>query len=132
MSRCSAQAALGRQLAELHLHNTGRGAGQGAGQRVEKFGFQVDTCCGFLPQTNTWAADWVQFYTNKVKRPSLGTYFLVHFQLEGQIRLQNTDEECQRLWSQLKPRVSALFQQVVVSPALYCSLLYCTVLYRWL
>ena len=66
MSRCSAQAALGRQLAELHLHNTGRGAGQ----RVDSFGFQVDTCCGFLPQANTWAADWVQFYTNKVvKQP---------------------------------------------------------------
>ena len=44
MSRCSAQAALGRQLAELHLHNTGQGAGQGAGQRVDSFGFEVDTC----------------------------------------------------------------------------------------
>ena len=123
MSRCSAQAALGRQLAELHLHNTGRGAGQ----RVDSFGFQVDTCCGFLPQANTWAADWVQFYTNKVvKQPPLGTYFPAHFQLDGQIRLQNTDEECQRLWSQLKPRVSALFRQVIVFPA--CTVLYCNVL----
>ena len=75
MSRCSAQAALGRQLAELHLHNTGRGAGQ----RVDSFGFQVDTCCGFLPQANTWAADWVQFYTNKVvKRPSFVTCYMLH------------------------------------------------------
>jgi len=26
---------------------------------VEKFGFPVPTCCGFIPQNNEWHHDWV-------------------------------------------------------------------------
>jgi len=26
---------------------------------VEKFGFPVTTCCGFIPQNNEWHHDWV-------------------------------------------------------------------------
>lgn len=26
---------------------------------VEKFGFPVTTCCGFIPQNNEWLDDWV-------------------------------------------------------------------------
>ena len=26
---------------------------------VEKFGFPVATCCGFIPQNNEWHDDWV-------------------------------------------------------------------------
>ena len=29
-----------------------------SGGYVDKFGFQVTTCCGFIPQDNSWADDW--------------------------------------------------------------------------
>uniref|UniRef100_A0A3Q3WIM2 protein-ribulosamine 3-kinase n=1 Tax=Mola mola TaxID=94237 RepID=A0A3Q3WIM2_MOLML len=54
---------LGQQLADLHDHNkrqleknkkeqqtVGKGAGQSEVAAVEKFGFSVATCCGYLPQ----------------------------------------------------------------------------------
>ena len=25
---------------------------------VDKFGFDITTCCGYLPQDNTWHGDW--------------------------------------------------------------------------
>lgn len=33
---------------------------------VTRFGFDVETCCGYLPQTNQWRDDWVQFYCEKI------------------------------------------------------------------
>ena len=29
-----------------------------SGGFVEKFGFHVTTCCGFIPQDNSWTEDW--------------------------------------------------------------------------
>lgn len=30
---------------------------------VTQFGFDIDTCCGFIPQDNTWQGSWlVQYY----------------------------------------------------------------------
>uniref|UniRef100_A0A8C6P5C5 protein-ribulosamine 3-kinase n=1 Tax=Nothobranchius furzeri TaxID=105023 RepID=A0A8C6P5C5_NOTFU len=60
---------LGEQLADLHLHNkrlmgnqqkeqqtVGKGAGQSEAAAVEKFGFDVATCCGYLPQNMSLAS----------------------------------------------------------------------------
>ena len=58
LRRCSDQAQLGRALASLHLHNITLNT---------RFGFDVKTCCGFLPQANGWTDSWVQFYTEKVR-----------------------------------------------------------------
>ena len=69
-------AQLGTQLAQLHLHNqklllqdfkqdsfVGRSdVERGVERGVERFGFDVTTCCGFLPLVNEWNHDWVQFY----------------------------------------------------------------------
>uniref|UniRef100_A0A3B3H9V9 protein-ribulosamine 3-kinase n=1 Tax=Oryzias latipes TaxID=8090 RepID=A0A3B3H9V9_ORYLA len=56
---------LGEQLADLHLHNktlqeklqkeqqtVGKGPAQSEVAVVEKFGFDVATCCGYLPQSS--------------------------------------------------------------------------------
>lgn len=51
-SKCSVE--LGDQLANMHLFNI-----QGEQPNVNQFGFHVDTCCGFLPQNNTWTDNWL-------------------------------------------------------------------------
>lgn len=53
----------------LHLYNTSLlkqkqhsssvGTGQQAGDYVDKFGFECDTCCGFIPMPNKWQNNWV-------------------------------------------------------------------------
>ena len=63
LRRCSNQSQLGRDLAELHLHNWNRRTEPDA---VQRFGFHLETCCGFLPQSNAWADSWLEFYTEKV------------------------------------------------------------------
>ena len=50
----------------LHLHNASLkqcsssvgGSGQSGGY-VEHFGFECDTCCGFIPMPNEWQKNWV-------------------------------------------------------------------------
>nr|BAH72258.1 ACYPI009343 [Acyrthosiphon pisum] len=54
--KCSSE--LGSQLADMHMFNL-----QETQPRINKFGFHVETCCGFLPQNNTWTDDWITFYT---------------------------------------------------------------------
>jgi len=100
MKRCSNQSLLGQQLATLHLNNW---TNRDTGDFVEKFGFDVETCCGFLPQSNSWRNDWVHFYTEK---------------LQEQISLQSDDAELRKLWSSLKPSMSKFFQNVEVFPSL--------------
>jgi len=46
---------LGQRVARMHKHNIDR-AGQA--DYVSKFGFHVSTCCGSIPQANTWTDDW--------------------------------------------------------------------------
>ncbi|NP_001158686.1 Ketosamine-3-kinase [Oncorhynchus mykiss] len=62
LSRHSKQ--LGERLADLHLHNQIRRDRQNKEQQtvgkgadvpvIDQFGFQVPTCCGYLPQENEW------------------------------------------------------------------------------
>ena len=70
--RSEAATLLGTQLANLHLHNqklvrdhskSESFVGASDSPRgVGKFGFDVTTCCGFLPLNNEWSDDWVKFY----------------------------------------------------------------------
>ena len=70
--RPDAAALLGTQLANLHLHNQKLVRDQSKADSfvgvsdsprgVTKFGFDVTTCCGFLPLNNEWNDDWVEFY----------------------------------------------------------------------
>ncbi|MPC79387.1 Fructosamine-3-kinase [Portunus trituberculatus] len=64
---------LGTQLARLHLHNTAARdtaaasrVGAGTTTCVEQFGFHINTCCGYISQDNTWADDWLVFYSRKL------------------------------------------------------------------
>lgn len=47
-------AKLGDQLADMHLYNF-----KEEQSKINQFGFHVETCCGFLPQNNTWTDNWL-------------------------------------------------------------------------
>ncbi len=51
-------AKLGQKLKpkESSVH---KGEEDSGAQYVSKFGFHTTTCCGYLPQDNTWENDWV-------------------------------------------------------------------------
>ncbi|KAG7262647.1 hypothetical protein CRUP_001487, partial [Coryphaenoides rupestris] len=111
---------LGENLANLHLHNkrrldqqmreqqtVGKGAGQSESPLVERFGFHVATCCGYLPQENEWQDDWVMFYSR---------HRLQH-QLD-MVEKSYGDREAMELWSQLQLKIPQMFVDVAVSPAL--------------
>ncbi|PIK61041.1 Ketosamine-3-kinase [Apostichopus japonicus] len=116
---------LGEQLARLHLHNNSlkqkeekeesRVGGQfddNTGTRKENcavsdFGFPVTTCCGYLPQDNSWSSSWVNFYTNQ----KLG-------QQMDMVEKKCGDREARELWPQLQRQIPHLFEGVEVVPAL--------------
>lgn len=52
--RCTSE--LGSQLADMHMFNL-----QESQPRINKFGFHIETCCGFIPQNNTWTDDWIVY-----------------------------------------------------------------------
>uniref|UniRef100_A0A1A7WJZ0 protein-ribulosamine 3-kinase n=1 Tax=Iconisemion striatum TaxID=60296 RepID=A0A1A7WJZ0_9TELE len=111
---------LGEQLADLHLHNkrlmekqqkeqqtVGKGAGQSEAAVVEKFGFGVATCCGYLPQENEWQDDWVSFYCQH--------------RLQHQLNLMEKsygDQEARELWAQLQLKIPQFFTDVEIFPSL--------------
>ncbi|XP_041350557.1 ketosamine-3-kinase-like [Gigantopelta aegis] len=105
---------LGQQLARLHLKNEKVGEelkkkdssvhrGSGDLKYIERFGFDVATCCGYYPQDNTWNDDWVKFYARKI---------------EQQLEFVKGDREAEDLWSQILPRLDSFFKDVDVKPAL--------------
>lgn len=51
--KCSSK--LGSQLADMHLINFQEESS------INQFGFHVETCCGFIPQKNTWTNDWLVY-----------------------------------------------------------------------
>ncbi|XP_073463117.1 ketosamine-3-kinase-like [Aquarana catesbeiana] len=113
-------AKLGEQLADLHLHNqrlrdkltqesgtVGKGSGQSELQYVDRFGFHIATCCGYLPLKNDWHEDWVMFYTQQ--------------RLQHQLNLleeSSGDREARELWSQLQLKIPQLFAGVEIAPSL--------------
>ncbi|KAL0277800.1 UNVERIFIED_CONTAM: hypothetical protein PYX00_004961 [Menopon gallinae] len=75
--------------------------------RVDKFGFHVTTCCGYLPQNNEWCYDWVQFYTSQRLLP--------------QIHMIERDKNCREiteLWSQLQIKIPSFFKGLNIKPSL--------------
>lgn len=51
-TKCSVD--LGSQLADMHMFNF-----QEKQCIINQFGFHIETCCGFIPQNNTWTDDWL-------------------------------------------------------------------------
>ncbi|XP_068224688.1 ketosamine-3-kinase-like isoform X2 [Palaemon carinicauda] len=109
---------LGKQLAELHLYNIEEGkkaesndsyVGQGekeCQQYTSKFGFHIDTCCGYLSQDNSWCDDWVDFFARK---------------LQQQLTLVEKDygdREARELWSKLQLKLPEYFKGIEVKPSL--------------
>uniref|UniRef100_A0A3Q0RAE9 protein-ribulosamine 3-kinase n=1 Tax=Amphilophus citrinellus TaxID=61819 RepID=A0A3Q0RAE9_AMPCI len=111
---------LGEQMADLHLHNkrqlekqikeqqtVGKGAGQSDMAAVEKFGFHVVTCCGYLPQDNQWQSDWVSFYSQQRLQHQL-----------NMVEKSYGDRETRELWAQLQVKIPQFFRDVEIVPAL--------------
>eukprot|EP00794_Sanderia_malayensis_P014106 gene14106-15580_t len=111
------QAKLGEQLARLHLHNESLLAIKEEKEKrigkaehltaVDEFGFHVPTCCGMIPQDNTWNKSWVEFYAQQ--------------KLQAQINLiqqEYQDRELEECWSELQLKISTLFKGIEIKPAL--------------
>ncbi|XP_021353945.1 ketosamine-3-kinase-like isoform X2 [Mizuhopecten yessoensis] len=107
---------LGEAMARLHLSNSeaerrvvkveGYVGRSEEGQYVSGFGFDVVTCCGYLPQDNTWDKSWQSFYANKLD-----------FQLK-KIEKEYNDKEARELWSKLQLQLPKFFEGLVIKPAL--------------
>ncbi|XP_060877402.1 ketosamine-3-kinase-like [Metopolophium dirhodum] len=103
--KCSSE--LGSQLADMHMFNL-----QDGQPHINKFGFHVETCCGFLPQNNTWTDDWITFYTEN--------------RLEYQIQLLQSNpgnnlkkkKIIENYWPQLKQIIPKFFERIEVKPSL--------------
>nr|XP_019591218.1 PREDICTED: ketosamine-3-kinase [Rhinolophus sinicus] len=113
-------AKLGAQLAALHLDNkklgerlqkeagtVGRGGGQVERPFVDQFGFDVVTCCGYLPQVNDWQKDWVAFYAQQRIQPQM-----------AMVEQGSGDREALELWSALQLKIPDLFRDLDIVPAL--------------
>ncbi|ELK12206.1 ketosamine-3-kinase isoform X1 [Pteropus alecto] len=113
-------AELGARLADLHLENkklgealqkgagtVGRGGGQAGRPFVDQFGFDVVTCCGYLPQVNDWQKDWVAFYTQQRIQPQM-----------DMVAKGSGDREALELWSALQLKIPDLFRDLDIVPAL--------------
>ncbi|CAK8684839.1 unnamed protein product [Clavelina lepadiformis] len=71
---------LGAKLAQLHLYNENLKntvtknqsfVGKSSGKYVDSFGFDMTTCCGFIPMNNEWKKDWLQFYAINRLQPQI-------------------------------------------------------------
>uniref|UniRef100_A0A8D1DQH1 protein-ribulosamine 3-kinase n=1 Tax=Sus scrofa TaxID=9823 RepID=A0A8D1DQH1_PIG len=113
-------ATLGVQLADLHLDNkrlgetlqkeagtVGKGGGQVERPFVDQFGFDVVTCCGYLPQVNDWQSDWVTFYARQRIQPQMEL-----------LEQGSGDREARELWAALQLKIPDLFRDLDIVPAL--------------
>ncbi|KAG8507534.1 Ketosamine-3-kinase, partial [Galemys pyrenaicus] len=118
LNRHAAQ--LGGQLADLHLDNkklgealqqgastVGHGGGQAERAFVDRFGFGVATCCGYLPQVNDWQEDWVAFYARQRIQPQM-----------DMVEKGSGDREALELWAALQLKIPSLFRGLDIVPAL--------------
>lgn len=111
---------LGERLADMHLHNqrlrdkqkkeqqtVGKGAELSVETVIDRFGFHVPTCCGYLPQENEWQNDWVTFYSQQRLQHQL-----------NMVEKSHGDREARELWAQLQLKIPQLFADVEVFPSL--------------
>ncbi|XP_047500016.1 ketosamine-3-kinase-like isoform X2 [Penaeus chinensis] len=109
-------AALGEQVARMHLHNLEEikkydncNSRVGQNQNCEpvmQFGFPVTTCCGYIPQDNTWCDDWLVFFSRKLQ---------LQFTL---IEKEFGNREVRELWSFLQLKLPQFFKDADVKPSL--------------
>lgn len=109
-------ATLGEQLARLHLKNEEISQIQARGEKfvhkgkelraVDKFGFDVPTCCGIIPQDNTWVNTWQELFARKIEEQI------------SMLEKNYGDREARSLWSQVVPRLSQFFKDLDIKPAL--------------
>ncbi|XP_054710439.1 ketosamine-3-kinase-like [Uloborus diversus] len=106
---------LGEQLAKMHLHNASLKCNDSSVHKsksespvhIDQFGFHCTTCCGYIPQVNSWKSDWFEFYAQQ--------------RLGHQLQLIETnfgDREARELWSELSLKLSKFFKDIVVVPSL--------------
>ncbi|XP_021176428.2 ketosamine-3-kinase isoform X2 [Fundulus heteroclitus] len=84
-----------------------KGAGQTEVAPVEKFGFGLNTCCGYIAQQNEWQSDWVLFYSQQ--------------RLQYQLNLVEKsygDREARELWAKLQLKIPEFFTSVEIVPSL--------------
>ncbi|CAH1800412.1 unnamed protein product [Owenia fusiformis] len=108
---------LGEQLAQMHLYNDEVGKRLSLQESsvhkdesleyVSRFGFPVTTCCGYLPQDNTWQDDWVVFFTRQKLQQQLDL-----------IEKEYGDREARELWPQLLRKIPDFFKGIDIKPAL--------------
>ncbi|KAK7474331.1 hypothetical protein BaRGS_00034379 [Batillaria attramentaria] len=75
-------------------------------QAVDKFGFDVSTCCGIIPQDNTWLDTWPELFARKID------------QQISMAEEEYGDREARSLWSQVVPKLSTFFKDLDIKPAL--------------
>lgn len=108
---------LGEQLARMHLHNRKLGEKQkkeassvhkssAEPQYVDKFGFHITTCCGYLPQNNEWCDDWPTFYARKLN------------QQITMLQEERHEKEAVELWEQLQRKIPKFFEGLDIKPSL--------------
>lgn len=121
LSRHSAE--LGERLGRLHKHNIILKAREEAESSfihknaasedefeekyIHQCGFHIKTCCGFIPQDNTWCDSWVEFYARR--------------RIQHQLRLieeSHGDREAMELWSELQLKLPSFFKNVDIVPSL--------------
>lgn len=102
---------LGELLAQMHCFNgvLGKkkrkneswiGKDQGL-DYIEKFGFDVNTCCGSISQNNEWTDDWLEFFArNKLK------------QQIDLIQNKEGNRELNELWSLLQIKLNQFFADI--------------------
>jgi len=111
------QSKFGEKLAKMHQFNINliskvkkneNSVGYtGDSSAVYHFGFDVPTCCGLIPQDNTWTDDWVEFYGRQ--------------RLENTINMiakKSSDRELIELWSELQLNFHKLFGTITMQPSL--------------
>ncbi|XP_047215347.1 ketosamine-3-kinase-like isoform X2 [Girardinichthys multiradiatus] len=84
-----------------------KGARQTETAPVEKYGFGINTCCGYIAQENEWQSDWVLFYSQQ--------------KLQHQLNLVEKsygDREARELWAKLQLKIPEFFTNVEIVPAL--------------
>lgn len=74
---------------------------------VAQFGFDVVTCCGYLPQVNDWQQDWVTFYARQRIQPQMDL-----------VEQRSGDREARELWAALQLKIPDLFRDLDIVPAL--------------
>ncbi|XP_047499835.1 ketosamine-3-kinase-like [Penaeus chinensis] len=109
----------GERLARLHLHNTNdlkwdlqEGYVGSHERRVTRFGFPVNTYCGYMSLLNDWCDDWEVFYAR---------------QLDNQFRKITRvfgNREASELWSELQLKIPSFFANVKIKPSLLHGDLY--------